>query len=81
MARHDPQMNVRIPENLLNEVKKEAGDQRRTMTAQINLIIEEWLDSKNNRMRKHESNRQQKAPESWRMRSLIEVITVRYELC
>ena len=61
MARHDPQMNVRIPENLLNEVKKEAGDQRRTMTAQINLIIEEWLDSKNNRMRKHESNRQQKA--------------------
>ncbi len=22
-----------------------------------------------------------KAPESWRMRSLIEVITVRYELC
>ncbi|KAF0628405.1 Arc family DNA-binding protein [Acinetobacter baumannii] len=46
MARHDPQMNVRIPENLLNEVKKEAGDQRRTMTAQINLIIEEWLDSK-----------------------------------
>lgn len=62
MARHDPQMNVRIPENLLNEVKKEAGDQRRTMTAQINLIIEEWLDSKNNRMRKHESNRQQKSP-------------------
>ncbi|HAV4558719.1 TPA: Arc family DNA-binding protein [Acinetobacter baumannii] len=46
MAKHDPQMNVRIPENLLNEVKKEAGDQRRTMTAQINLIIEEWLDSK-----------------------------------
>lgn len=46
MARHDPQMNVRLPESLLAEVKREASNQRRTMTAQINLIIEEWLDSK-----------------------------------
>lgn len=46
MARQDPQVNVRIPEKTLERFKEETQKDRRTITAQLNMIIEEWLDKR-----------------------------------
>ncbi|QOW46450.1 MULTISPECIES: Arc family DNA-binding protein [Acinetobacter] len=46
MARNDPQVNIRIPEQTLERFKKETQKDRRTITAQVNMIIEEWLEKR-----------------------------------
>ena len=46
MSRYDPQVNVRIPEKTLERFKIETIKDRRTITAQLNMIIEEWLDKR-----------------------------------
>ncbi len=43
MARNDTQVNVRMPHETVDELKQAAVDNRRSMTAQLNIIIEEWL--------------------------------------
>lgn len=43
MARKDPQINIRVPEETLDKLKIETEKERRTLTAQVNLLIEEWL--------------------------------------
>lgn len=43
MARQDKQINFRIPHKLVEELKQNAEVNKRSMTAQLNLIIEEWL--------------------------------------
>ncbi|MDQ1207281.1 hypothetical protein QE380_000204 [Acinetobacter baylyi] len=43
MARKDPQINIRVSEETLNKLKIETEKERRTLTAQVNLLIEEWL--------------------------------------
>lgn len=48
MARQDPQVNVRIPEKTLERFKEETQKDRRTITAQLNMIIEEWLKNREN---------------------------------
>lgn len=46
MARQDPQVNIRMPERTLERFKKETQKDRRTITAQVNMIIEEWLEAR-----------------------------------
>ena len=46
MARQDPQVNFRIPEETLERLKIETVKDRRTQTAQLVLIIEEWLEAR-----------------------------------
>jgi len=46
MARQDPQVNFRIPEETLERFKVETIKDRRTQTAQLVLIIEEWLEAR-----------------------------------
>ena len=46
MAAQDPQVNVRIPEKTLVRFKEETQKDRRTITAQLNMIIEEWLEKR-----------------------------------
>lgn len=46
MARQDPQVNFRIPEETLERFKIETVKDRRTQTAQLVLIIEEWLEAR-----------------------------------
>ena len=46
MARQDLQVNVRIPEKTLERFKEETQKDRRTITAQLNMIIEEWLEKR-----------------------------------
>ena len=48
MAKQDPQVNVRIPEKTLERFKEETQKDRRTITAQLNMIIEEWLEKREN---------------------------------
>lgn len=43
MRKNDTQVNVRMPHDLVDELKGEAAKHRRSMTAQLNMIIEEWL--------------------------------------
>lgn len=43
MSRQDRQLNIRIPHKLVDSLKKNAEENKRSMTAQLNLIIEEWL--------------------------------------
>lgn len=43
MARKDPQINIRVPEEILCKLKAETEKEHRSLTAQINLLIEEWL--------------------------------------
>ncbi|AZC04839.1 Arc family DNA-binding protein [Acinetobacter nosocomialis] len=43
MARSDPQVNFRLPEHTLERFKEETQKDRRTLTAQLTMIIEEWL--------------------------------------
>lgn len=43
MARHDKQVNFRIAHETLEDLKIEAIKNRRSLTAQLNQIVEEWL--------------------------------------
>lgn len=43
MARNDQQVNVRMPHEIVDKLKKQAVNNRRSMTAQLNAIVEEWL--------------------------------------
>ncbi|MFG0587649.1 Arc family DNA-binding protein [Acinetobacter sp. YQ_14] len=43
MARQDRQINIRMPQKLVDELKKDANENRRSVTAQLNFIVEEWL--------------------------------------
>lgn len=46
VARNDTQVNVRMPHETVGELKACAVESRRTMTAQLNVIVEEWLKQK-----------------------------------
>lgn len=46
MSKSNPQVNFRVPKDLLEKLKSEAVNSRRTQTAQLALIIEEWFNSK-----------------------------------
>lgn len=46
MARFDKQINVRMAHETIDELKKEAVNNRRSLTAQLNTIVEEWLKQK-----------------------------------
>ena len=46
MARQDPQVSFRMPEKNLERFKEETQKDRRSITAQLNIIIEEWLDKR-----------------------------------
>ncbi|KYQ73271.1 Arc family DNA-binding protein [Acinetobacter pragensis] len=48
MSRQDRQLNIRIPHKLIAELKKNAEVNKRSMTAQLNFIIEEWLKNQPN---------------------------------
>lgn len=43
MVRNDQQVNVRMPHELVDELKIQAIKHRRSMTAQLNAIVEEWI--------------------------------------
>lgn len=43
MSREDKQLNVRMPHKLAEELKRNAEESKRSLTAQLNFIIEEWL--------------------------------------
>ncbi|MFI8146498.1 plasmid partition protein ParG [Acinetobacter sp. ABJ_C5_2] len=43
MTRHDKQMNIRMAHETVNELKEAAKKNRRSVTAQLNQIIEDWL--------------------------------------
>ena len=46
MAKQDKQLNVRMAHETIDELKKAALDNRRSLTAQLNTIVEEWLKQK-----------------------------------
>ncbi|RFS32232.1 Arc family DNA-binding protein [Acinetobacter sp. SWAC5] len=48
MSRQDRQLNIRIPHKLMEELKKNAELNKRSMTAQLNFIIEQWLKNQPN---------------------------------
>lgn len=48
MARSDPQINIRIPKSTLEKFKTESEKERRSLTAQVNLLIEDWLNKRTN---------------------------------
>lgn len=43
MARQDRQINIRMPQKLVDQLKRDANENRRSVTAQLNFIVEEWL--------------------------------------
>lgn len=47
MAQQDKQLNVRMAHETIDELKKAALDNRRSLTAQLNTIVEEWLKQRN----------------------------------
>ena len=46
MARTDTQVNFRLPAKTLERFKEATHEDRRTLTAQLTMIIEEWLDER-----------------------------------
>lgn len=40
---NDTQVNVRMPHEIVDKLKKAAVNNHRSMTAQLNVIVEEWL--------------------------------------
>lgn len=46
MAKSKSQVNFRMPEKTLERFKEETQKDRRTITAQLNMIIEEWLEKR-----------------------------------
>ena len=45
MARSDQQVNFRMPHELVEELKTYAKQERRSVTAQLNAIVESWVNS------------------------------------
>ena len=45
MARNDQQVNFRMPHELVEELKTYAKQERRSVTAQLNAIVESWVNS------------------------------------
>lgn len=43
MTRNDRQLNVRMAHDTIDELKKAAINNRRSLTAQLNTIVEEWI--------------------------------------
>ena len=43
MAKNDQQVNVRMPHEIVDELKIQAIKNRRSLTSQLNVIVEEWL--------------------------------------
>ena len=43
MSRNDQQVNVRMPHEIVDELKLQAVKNRRSLTSQLNVIVEEWL--------------------------------------
>ena len=43
MARNDKQVNFRMANENIEGLKKHSAQNRRSITAQLNLIVEEWL--------------------------------------
>lgn len=43
MARNDQQVNVRMPHETVDELKVQAVKNRRSLTSQLNVIVEEWI--------------------------------------
>ena len=43
MARNDQQVNVRMPHEMVDELKVQAVKNRRSLTSQLNVIVEEWI--------------------------------------
>ena len=41
MARNDPQFNFRVPQNLLDKVRAEAQENRRSATAEMAVLLED----------------------------------------
>lgn len=48
MARQDKQVNVRMPQKLVDELKRNADENKRSVTAHLNFIVEEWLKQQKN---------------------------------
>ncbi len=47
MGRQDQQVSFRMPHKLVEELKNHAVENRRSLTAQLNHIVEEWLKKQN----------------------------------
>lgn len=45
MTRDNQQVNVRMPYEIVDELKEHAVKHRRSLTSQLNVIVEEWLKS------------------------------------
>ena len=45
MARHDKQVNFRMSHETVDELKIQAAKNRRSVTAQLNAIVESWVNS------------------------------------
>ena len=46
MARSDMQVNFRMPHEIVEELKAHAKQERRSVTSQLNMIVEEWIKQK-----------------------------------
>lgn len=52
MSRQHSQYNFRLPEETLQKFKAESAKEKRSTTAQLNMIIEEWLAKRQNQSAK-----------------------------
>ncbi|KQD03316.1 hypothetical protein [Acinetobacter soli] len=48
MPRHETQVNFRMPENIFARFKAEVQKERRSQTAQLTILVEEWLEKREN---------------------------------
>lgn len=46
MAKSETQVNFRLPDNILVRFKEEIKKERRSQTAQLTLLVEEWLEKR-----------------------------------
>ncbi|MBF7685970.1 Arc family DNA-binding protein [Acinetobacter sp. B10A] len=44
MSREHQQVNFRMPHEIVEELKIESKKEKRSVTAQLNAIVEEWLE-------------------------------------
>lgn len=51
MARHDFQLNVRVAHELVDWLKKQAAKNRRSLTAELNQILEDFKKEEEKRER------------------------------
>ncbi|OBY75274.1 DNA-binding protein [Acinetobacter gyllenbergii] len=49
MARNNQQVNIRMSHETVDELKAYAVKYRRSLTSQLNVIVEEWLKSQKER--------------------------------